>query len=99
MGALDVYCITSAWLQNVQCQFKMTYCFSIGWTQSSATRDCSRLPSRWIWKDIQSLENMNSQPGQGIEVPSVASPFPACLANPEGQGFKTHCQMEIRSTL
>lgn len=48
--------------------------------------------------DIQSVENMNSQPGQGIEVPSVASPLPASLLSPEGHGFKTYSQLSNEDT-
>lgn len=48
--------------------------------------------------DIQSVGNMNSQPGWGIEVPSVASPLPACLPSPEGRGFKTYSQLSNEDT-
>lgn len=50
------------------------------------------------WMDIQSVENMNSQPGRGIEVPSVASPLPACLLSPEGRGFKTYSRLSNEDT-
>lgn len=56
------------------------------------------LPNRWIWRDIRSLENMNSKPGRGIDVPSVAWPLPACSVCPGGWRFKIYshnCQMEM----
>lgn len=63
--------------------------------QSPASRDYRQAAK---WMDIQSVENMNSQPGQGIEVPSVASPLPASLLSPEGQGFKTYSQLSNEDT-
>lgn len=73
----------------------MSGCLSLGCAYKAHTGDFRQRAKRM---DIQSVENMNAQPGRGIEVPSVASPLPACLLSPEGRGFKTYSQLSNEDT-
>lgn len=85
----------SRWLLNEQHRWKMSWCLSFGFAYKAHTRAC-RQHAKWI--DSQSVRNMHSQPGRGIEVPSVASPLSACLPSPEARGFKTYSQLSNEDT-